>query len=137
MDPEPIQSVVGFRPHQSSTHLATQPAYPKGDSGRLQTILGTTLPLGVTPASHTVIKVFNFIVNQFEVLTLPMKGPTVSNTQLQEGGAHNPQEILWGHRAQVIWKIVPLSPRKHLHHKTILTSLGATADMHNTQKQNG
>ena len=33
----------------------------------------------------------------------------------------------------MIWKIVPLSPR-HLHYKAIMTSLGVTADLSNTNK---
>lgn len=41
------------------------------------------------------------------------------------------------HGAQVIWKIVPLKPTNHLYCKVIVTSLGAIADLRNTQRQNG
>lgn len=47
-DTEPTQLVVGFRPHLISTQLGTQMANPTVNPGRLQTLLGAILPLGLT-----------------------------------------------------------------------------------------
>ena len=62
VDPEPTEPVVGFRPHQSLTKLAPQAADPKGDSGRHQTLLGTTLPQGqlLQRDSYMVIEVYAY-----------------------------------------------------------------------------
>ena len=77
------------------------------------------------------------IVSQTEGLTPPIKGPTAFKAQLQQEGTHNPPEIFLEHRTQVIWKIVPLSLARHLHHKAIITSLGVIADITNTEKKWG
>lgn len=43
-----LPSLLGFRPHQNLTQLATKMALIKGDSSRHQTLLGVT-PLGGSP----------------------------------------------------------------------------------------
>ena len=50
VDPEPTNPVVGFRPHQSLTQLATQLAHQKGDSSWHQNLLDITLPQGAASA---------------------------------------------------------------------------------------
>lgn len=58
--PEPTQPVVGFKPHQSSTQLVKQMTQSKGNSGRYQNLLGTTLSQGAAPNSdsYTVNEVY-------------------------------------------------------------------------------
>ena len=58
-------------------------------------------------------------------------------TQLQKNGTYSQQETFLEHGGQVIWKTVPLSPTRHLHHEAIKTILGIIADQHNTQRSNG
>ena len=65
-----------------------------------------------------------------------MKVSTAFKTQLQQEGTNNLQETFLEHGAQVIWKIVPLSPTRHLYHKAIITNLGVIAVLLNTQRQN-
>lgn len=69
------------------------------------------------------------------MLTPLTNGQTSSKTQLQQEGYISHTRNISGALAQVIWKIVPLDPIRHLHHKAIITSLGVITDLSNTQRQ--
>ena len=131
-DPEPTQPVVGFTtPELNPTSQIT--GIPKGRFWQAPALLGTTPSQDVYPAQdliHGDQGVPLWSVYQPEVLT----NSTYKRAGQWQSRKKNP---LLEHEAWVIWKIVTVSAARHLHHKTIKTSMGNIADLPNTQRPNG
>ena len=115
-----------------TSHISSTPT---GNSDRHQTLQGTTPPQGTAPAQWLihVIEVYPYSHPAWG-LTPCKNGPTAFRSQIQQVSVHNSlKRHFLEHRAQMFWKIAPLSPIGYFYYKAIIKRV--RADLPNIQRQ--
>ena len=94
--------MVGFSPQGSLNQLATQSVHPKGDSYRLQTLLGAAPHHRAATAHHPTLGDRGLLSQLPEGIILPTKEPPAFKMQLHQGGHKTLEETFLDHKVQVL-----------------------------------